>query len=113
MLFFNFSVSRTSRFLRSRGGTPNSNPDSPRSIEGGRVNIRSRSSVSQSPLRLSRVTLASSTGGYDSDDSIKLDRTCHSAMVQEVMGMKTMLLKLKRVLHEVRRIRIVCRIGKT
>ncbi|KRT81970.1 hypothetical protein AMK59_5461, partial [Oryctes borbonicus] len=93
-------VSRTSRLLRSRGGTPNSNPDSPRSIEGGRVHVRSRSSVSQSPLRLSRVTLASSAGGYDSDDSIKLDRTCHSAMVQEVMGMKTMLLKLKRVLHE-------------
>ncbi|XP_065170598.1 serine-rich adhesin for platelets isoform X3 [Atheta coriaria] len=82
---------RSSRLLKSRGGTPASSvPDSPRS------DVMRKTSVSQSPLRLSS---RSSTGtGYDSDDSaiIRLDRS----ILQDVIGLKTGLLKLKRVLHE-------------
>ncbi|XP_017778420.1 PREDICTED: uncharacterized protein LOC108564041 isoform X3 [Nicrophorus vespilloides] len=82
--------SRPTRLLRSRAATPGSHPDSPRDV------IRGKSS----PLRLSSRS-STGTGGYDSDDSaIRVDRAQHSAMQQDVMGIKTMLLKLKRVLNE-------------
>ncbi|XP_044258747.1 uncharacterized protein LOC123007486 isoform X2 [Tribolium madens] len=83
------------RLLWSRTGTPNSIPDSPKSVDS-RSTARSRHSVTSSPLRLSRIPLS----GYDSDDSIRLDRANHSAMKQDIMSIKTMLLKLRRVLNE-------------
>lgn len=43
-----------------------------------------------------------SNGGTDLDESgTWIDRSAHNAMLQDVVGIKTMLLKLKRVLHEV------------
>ncbi|KAF5300351.1 hypothetical protein FQR65_LT09181 [Abscondita terminalis] len=89
--------SHASRILRSRASTPNSIPDSPQSLEN-RVNSRTQS-VSRSPMRPPRPAL-SSPAGYDSDDSIKIDRSSHGAMVQDIVQMKTMLIKLKRVLNE-------------
>lgn len=89
--------SHTSRILRSRASTPSSIPDSPHSLEN-RVNSRTHS-VSRSPMRPPRPGL-SSPAGYDSDDSIKIDRSSHGAMVQDIVQMKTMLFKLKRVLNE-------------
>lgn len=94
--FFCSNASKT-RLLWSRTGTPNSIPDSPKSVDS-RSTARSRHSVSSSPLRLSKVPLSA---GYDSDDSIRLDRANHSAMKQDIMSIKTMLLKLRRVLNEV------------
>nr|XP_015840790.1 PREDICTED: uncharacterized protein LOC100141942 isoform X3 [Tribolium castaneum] len=83
------------RLLWSRTGTPNSIPDSPKSVDS-RSTARSRHSVTSSPLRLSRIPLS----GYDSDDSVRLDRANYSAMKQDLMSVKTMLLKLRRVLNE-------------
>lgn len=95
-----FSVTRTPHLLRSRTSTPNSVPDSPRSLDS-RINMRSRPSLANnSALRLPRGSNVTSAG-YDSDDSIKFERSNHIAMAQDVMSIKTMLLKLKRVLYEV------------
>jgi hypothetical protein len=92
------NASKTSRLLWSRTGTPSSIPDSPKSVDGKSA-TRSRHSVTSSPLRLTKAVPLSA--GYESDDSIRLDRANHSAMKQEIMSMKTMLLKLRRVLNEV------------
>lgn len=86
--FLFFSLSSSSRLLRSRTGTPNSIPDSPRSLDG-RVSVRGRSS-------------AMSAMDYDSEGSIRLDRASHGSMVQDILSIKTMLLKLRRVLNEVK-----------
>ncbi|XP_044726833.1 uncharacterized protein LOC123290639 isoform X2 [Chrysoperla carnea] len=110
------SGSRLQQTLRCRAGGAeqiNNVPDSPRSLDGGgggsRSRITSTSSASHSPLRLSRrymPTSSPTSGGqlsstaYDSDDSIRLDRSTHGSMMQDIVGMKTMLLKLKRVLQE-------------
>lgn len=94
---------RTSRLLRSRNSTPSSSvPDSPRSLDS-RINVRVRPSlVSNSPLSKPIMRgSATSSAGYESDDSLKFERSNHLAMTQDVMSIKTMLLKLKRVLHEV------------
>jgi hypothetical protein len=91
------NASKTSRLLWSRTGTPSSIPDSPKSVDGKSA-ARSRHSVTSSPLRLTKAVPLSA--GYESDDSIRLDRANHSAMKQEIMSMKTMLLKLRRVLNE-------------
>ncbi|KAF5286895.1 hypothetical protein FQA39_LY00428 [Lamprigera yunnana] len=88
----------TSRILRSRASTPSSIPDSPHSIEN-RINSRTSHAVSRSPLRPPRPALNSPVG-YESDDSIKIDRSSHGAMVQDVVQMKTLLITLKRVLNE-------------
>ncbi|KAL3278326.1 hypothetical protein HHI36_013657 [Cryptolaemus montrouzieri] len=92
-------LSRSSRprFLRSRTGTPNSVSDSPSSLDG-RSNGRTRTAVTGSPLR--RLAHASSLG-YESDDSVvKLDRASHAAIKNDIVSVKTMLLKLRRVLNE-------------
>ncbi|KAJ8919217.1 hypothetical protein NQ315_012205 [Exocentrus adspersus] len=86
-----------SRLLRSRTGTPNSIPDSPRSLDGRTARL-SRPSAASSPIK-PRINHLSSTG-YDSDDSIRLDRANHTAMKQDIISIKTMLLKLRRVLNE-------------
>lgn len=91
---------RTQRLLRSRNSTPNSVPDSPRSLDSRLNNAKQRPSLNNSPLRPPRGSAVSSAG-YESDDSIKFERSNHIAMAQDVMSIKTMLLKLKRVLHEV------------
>ncbi|XP_018579087.1 uncharacterized protein LOC108917117 isoform X3 [Anoplophora glabripennis] len=85
------------RLLRSRTGTPNSVPDSPRSLDGRTARL-SRPSAASSPIK-PRINHLSSTG-YDSDDSIRLDRANHTAMKQDIISIKTMLLKLRRVLNE-------------
>ncbi|KAK9891776.1 hypothetical protein WA026_016574 [Henosepilachna vigintioctopunctata] len=83
------------RFLRSRTGTPNTASDSPSSLDGRH---RSRPSTTNSPLR--RVAHASSLG-YESDDSVvKLDRATHAFIKNDIISVKTMLLKLRRVLNE-------------
>ncbi|KAJ8971990.1 hypothetical protein NQ314_000436, partial [Rhamnusium bicolor] len=89
-----------SRLLRSRTGTPSSIPDSPRSLDGRATRV-SRPSATSSPIK-PRINHLSSTG-YDSDDSIRLDRANHTAMKQDIISIKTMLLKLRRVLNEVRK----------
>ncbi|XP_072396670.1 uncharacterized protein [Diabrotica undecimpunctata] len=88
------TASRT-RLLSSRVSTPNSTVDSPKTL--GRV---SRPSATSSPVRYNRVANLSSACGYDSDDSIRLDRASHTAVKQDIVGIKTMLLKLRRVLNE-------------
>lgn len=99
---------RTSRLLRSRNSTPSSSvPDSPRSLDS-RINVRARPALAgsgSSPLGGRAAAMrgsATSSAGYESDDSLKFERSNHLAMAQDVMSIKTMLLKLKRVLHEVR-----------
>ncbi|KAJ8944717.1 hypothetical protein NQ318_007930 [Aromia moschata] len=93
---FNTNTSR-SRLLRSRNSTPNSVPDSPRSLES-RTTRASRPSATSSPIKPRLNHLPSA--GYDSDDSIRLDRANHTAMKQDIISIKTMLLKLRRVLNE-------------
>lgn len=95
-----FSHTPRPRLLRSRAGTPNSVPDSPRSLESRTARI-SRPTTTNSPVK-SRISHLNSTG-YDSDDSVRLDRVNHTAMKQDIMSIKTMLLKLRRVLNEVRK----------
>lgn len=85
--------SRSRLLQSSRTSTPNSIPDSPRSFRTGRP------SVTASPIR-SRLGQQLSNSGYESDDSIRLDRANHTAMKQDIMSIKTMLLKLRRVLNE-------------
>lgn len=93
-------MTRSTRLLRSRASTPNSVPDSPSSLDS-RINSKASHSLTRSPMRPPRPPIGSSAG-YESDDSIKIDRSNHSAMVQDIVQMKTMLIKLKRVLNEVR-----------
>ncbi|GLV42039.1 uncharacterized protein CBL_05002 [Carabus blaptoides fortunei] len=88
------SVTRTNNFLRSRTNTPNSVPDSPRSLD------RVRGLASSNSLLRSARTTHGSPAAYDSDDSLRLDRITHGSMVNDIVGIKTMLLKLKRVLQE-------------
>ncbi|CAH1113841.1 unnamed protein product, partial [Psylliodes chrysocephalus] len=88
------TASRT-RLLSSRVSTPNSTVDSPKSL----VRV-ARPSATSSPVRHGRVVNLSSACGYDSDDSIRLDRASHTAIKQDIVGIKTMLLKLRRVLNE-------------
>ncbi|XP_012217000.2 serine-rich adhesin for platelets isoform X3 [Linepithema humile] len=78
---------RMSRLLRSRSGT-----ESPRSLD----NMRSRQ-VS-SPMR----TSGSASSCVDSGDeaSLRIDRGTYQYMFQDIVSIKTMLLKLKRVLQE-------------
>lgn len=92
-------MARSSRLLRSRASTPSSIPDSPCSLDS-RINSKTGHSVTRSPMRPPRPSIGS-PAGYESDDSIKIDRASHGAMVQDIVQMKTMLLKLKRVLNEV------------
>lgn len=82
------SSGRTSRLLRSRSGT-----DSPRSIDS----VRSRQ-VS-SPLRPARNVQSPSLDSGD-ESSIRVERATYQHMFQDIVSIKTMLLKLKRVLQE-------------
>lgn len=50
-------------------------------------------------MRPPRVPAVSN--GYESDDSLRIDKLSHGVMMQDVANIKSMLLKLKRVLHEV------------
>ncbi|XP_056644197.1 uncharacterized protein LOC130450059 isoform X2 [Diorhabda sublineata] len=84
-----------SRLLSSRVSTPNSIVDSPKSI--ARV---TRPSATSSPVRYNRVANLSSTCGYDSDESIRLDRASRTAVKQDIVVIKTLLLKLRRALNE-------------
>ncbi|KAK5650938.1 hypothetical protein RI129_001967 [Pyrocoelia pectoralis] len=94
------STARSTRLLRSRASTPNSISDSPHSLDNNnRASSRTSHSVTRSPMRPPRPSV-NSPAGYDSDDSIKIDRSSHGAMVQDIVQMKTMLFKLKRVLNE-------------
>ncbi|KAG5874656.1 hypothetical protein JTB14_006509 [Gonioctena quinquepunctata] len=97
------STPSRSRLLSARACTPNSSSliasDSPRSLDG-RATRLSRPSATSSPIRHSRVTNLSSATGYDSDDSLRLDRANHKAIKQDIVSIKTMLLKLRRVLNE-------------
>lgn len=94
MIFF--SVVRTNNFLRSQTTTPNSVPDSPRST--GRTGLRGSLTNTNSPLLRSARTTHGSPAAYDSDDSMRISQ---GSMVNDIVGIKTMLLKLKRVLQEV------------
>lgn len=106
-----------SRLLRSRSGT-----ESPRSLDNMRNRqvsspMRTSGSVSHDPtfkldlseanilLILSRVPQVSSSSCVDSGDeaSLRIDRGTYQYMFQDIVSIKTMLLKLKRVLQEVRR----------
>nr|CAI5818998.1 unnamed protein product [Callosobruchus analis] len=77
------------RLLRSRASTPLtplSAPDSP---------ARRRAALA--------TAVGGATAGYDSDgggDSLRLDRAAHAAVKQDILGVKAMLVKLKRVLNE-------------
>nr|CAH7731905.1 unnamed protein product [Callosobruchus chinensis] len=75
--------------------------------------LRSRASTPLTPLSAPdsparrRAVLANAVGGattgYDSDgggDSLRLDRAAHAAVKQDILGVKAMLVKLKRVLNE-------------
>lgn len=97
-LIYFCSAARTPRLLRSRVGTPNSIPDSPCSWEGRKNGIASQQ-ISRGSIRPPRVPAV--TNGYESDDSFRIDKLSHGVMMQDVSNIKSMLLKLKRVLHEV------------
>lgn len=84
---------RTNNFLRSRTTTPSSVPDSPRS-----TGLRGGAAGAGSPLLRSAKTTHGSPIAYDSDDSLRVSQ---GSMVNDIVGIKTMLLKLKRVLQEV------------
>lgn len=104
------SMMRTSRLLRSRNSTPSSSvPDSPRSLDS-RINVRARPSLMMNHRPSVVRGSGASSAGYESDDSLKFERSNHLAMAQDVMSIKTMLLKLKRVLHEVRHHYSHCRL---
>ncbi|XP_070157325.1 serine-rich adhesin for platelets isoform X7 [Polyergus mexicanus] len=79
---------RMSRLLRSRSGT-----ESPRSLD----NIRNRQ-VS-SPMRTSGSVSSSCVDSGD-ESSLRIDRGTYQYMFQDIVSIKTMLLKLKRVLQE-------------
>ncbi|CAH0553042.1 unnamed protein product [Brassicogethes aeneus] len=94
----NKSNATRTRLLRSRASTPSSVPDSPRSLDG-RATSRTRTLATGSPAK-TRIGQLTSAAGYDSDDSVRLDRANHTAMKQDIISIKTMLLKLRRVLNE-------------
>ncbi|XP_039302467.1 uncharacterized protein LOC105205408 isoform X5 [Solenopsis invicta] len=79
---------RMSRLLRSRSGT-----ESPRSLD----NMRNRQ-VS-SPMRTSGSVSSSCVDSGD-EASLRIDRGTYQYMFQDIVSIKTMLLKLKRVLQE-------------
>ncbi|XP_029178814.1 ras guanine nucleotide exchange factor P isoform X3 [Nylanderia fulva] len=79
---------RMSRLLRSRSGT-----ESPRSLD----NMRNRQ-VS-SPMRTSGSVSSSCVDSGD-ESSLRIDRGTYQYMFQDIVSIKTMLLKLKRVLQE-------------
>ncbi|XP_014614344.1 PREDICTED: putative mediator of RNA polymerase II transcription subunit 26 isoform X3 [Polistes canadensis] len=79
---------RNSRLLRSRSGA-----ESPRSLDS----IRSRQIPS--PLRTPRSIPSPSFDSSD-DTTIRIDRATFQYMFQDIVSLKTMLLKLKRVLQE-------------
>ncbi|XP_036149602.1 uncharacterized protein LOC105837460 isoform X2 [Monomorium pharaonis] len=79
---------RMSRLLRSRSGT-----ESPRSLD----NTRNRQ-VS-SPMRTSGSVSSSCVDSGD-EASLRIDRGTYQYMFQDIVSIKTMLLKLKRVLQE-------------
>lgn len=104
-----------SRLLRSRSGT-----ESPRSLDNMRNRqvsspMRTSGSVSHDPtfkfdLSETNILLIScvpqvSSSCVDSGDeaSLRIDRGTYQYMFQDIVSIKTMLLKLKRVLQEVRR----------
>ncbi|XP_051155954.1 putative mediator of RNA polymerase II transcription subunit 26 isoform X3 [Leptopilina boulardi] len=80
--------SRTTRLLRNRSGA-----DSPKSLDS------TRSRQVFSPLRPPRNV---QSPGLDSGDegSLRLERGTYQHMFQDIVSIKTMLLKLKRVLQE-------------
>ncbi|PSN29769.1 hypothetical protein C0J52_26939 [Blattella germanica] len=77
----------STRVLRSRTG---STPDSPRSLDP-------KARLSGSPLRPPRQATPNSE---TEDSSLRLDRGTYQYMYQDIVNIKTMLLKLKRVLQE-------------
>ncbi|KAL6431136.1 hypothetical protein ACFW04_007101 [Cataglyphis niger] len=79
---------RMSRLLRNRSGT-----ESPRSLD----NMRNRQ-VS-SPMRTSG-SISSSCVDSGDESSLRIDRGTYQYMFQDIVSIKTMLLKLKRVLQE-------------
>ncbi|XP_077279797.1 uncharacterized protein LOC143907124 isoform X3 [Temnothorax americanus] len=79
---------RMSRLLRSRSGT-----ESPRSLD----DVRNRQ-VS-SPMRTSGSVSSSCVDSGD-EASLRIDRGTYQYMFQDIVSIKTMLLKLKRVLQE-------------
>ncbi|XP_048512607.1 putative uncharacterized protein DDB_G0277255 isoform X2 [Athalia rosae] len=79
---------RTSRLLRSRSGT-----DSPRSLDS--VRTRQVSSPLRPPRNIQSPSLDSGDEG-----SLRLERGTYQYMFQDIVSIKTMLLKLKRVLQE-------------
>lgn len=81
------SVRPATKVLRSR---PGSTPDSPRSLDP-------KARVTGSPLRPPRQT---TPGSEAEDTSLRLDRGTYQYMYQDIVSIKTMLLKLKRVLQE-------------
>ncbi|CAG2064882.1 unnamed protein product, partial [Timema podura] len=88
VLFLRLPVTRPTRALRSR--TCSSASDSPHSLD-------SKPRSLGSPLRPPRQVQASEC----EDGSIRLDRGTYQYMFQDIVSIKTMLLKLKRVLQEV------------
>lgn len=94
-----FSLEPKPRLRRSSAGTPNSVVHSPRSLDNRTARI-SIPTITRSSAK-SRINHFNSTG-YDSDDSLRLDRINHTPMKQDIVSIKTMLLKLRRVLNEVR-----------
>ncbi|XP_025266815.1 homeobox protein prospero isoform X3 [Camponotus floridanus] len=79
---------RMSRLLRSRSGT-----ESPRSLD----NMRNRQI--SSPMRTSGSVSSSCVDSGD-ESSLRIDRGTYQYMFQDIVSIKTMLLKLKRVLQE-------------
>ncbi|XP_039277367.1 uncharacterized protein LOC111057546 isoform X4 [Nilaparvata lugens] len=88
---------RATHFLRSRVGSTGSGGgggDSPRSLPLDTPRLRG------SPLRPSRQGNSSPGEDFSEDSGIRLDRTTHQDMFQDVISIKTMLLRLTRVLQE-------------
>ncbi|XP_032452575.1 uncharacterized protein LOC100677801 isoform X5 [Nasonia vitripennis] len=80
---------RTTRLLHSRSST-----ESPRSLDG------TRGRQVFSPLRPPRNVQSPSMDGSGDEGSLRLERGTYSYMFQDIVSIKTMLLKLKRVLQE-------------
>ncbi|XP_043263025.1 uncharacterized protein LOC122403531 isoform X2 [Colletes gigas] len=79
---------KTAKVWRSRSVT-----DSPRSLDG------TRNRQFSSPLRTSRNVQSPSIDSGD-ERSLRVDRDTYQHMFQDIVSIKTMLLKLKRVLQE-------------
>lgn len=86
---------RATRLLRTRVGSSGSGGDSPRSLDTPRM----RSGLS-SPLRPSRQATSSPGDDLSDDSGIRLDKGMYQNMFQDVINIKTLLLRLKRVLQE-------------